>query len=166
MQRAIDLLDDHYQVKVFGRAGTYRVSVENDDAQPAVLTVDDAGAGEIRLGDQSAALHIAVRGETAYIRAFGRTFTLQIADPVEQAAQASGALTNSVRAPMPGVVVKIEAASGDRIAKGQPLMTIESMKMLTVITAHRDGEIARVHVAEGQTFEKSAVLVTFQSEKE
>jgi biotin carboxyl carrier protein len=166
MRRVIDLLDGHYQVTVSGGPGSYYVSVENGDPRSAALTVDDFGGGRIRWGDHSAGVQIVVRGETAYIRAFERTFSLRVVDPVEQAAQATGGLSNNARAPMPGLVVDVKVAAGDCVVKGQSMMTIESMKMLTVITAPRDGQVARVHFEPGQTFEKNAVLISLNREKE
>ncbi len=66
---------------------------------------------------------------------------------------------------MPGVVAEVNVAVGDPVAKGQPLATIESMKILTVITAPRSGKVARIHLDPGQSFEKNAVLVTLAREE-
>jgi biotin carboxyl carrier protein len=40
------------------------------------------------------------------------------------------------------------------------MMTIESMKILTAITAPSEGKIEKIHFTTGQPFEKGAVLVT------
>ncbi|MGW8186609.1 MAG: acetyl-CoA carboxylase biotin carboxyl carrier protein subunit [Desulfobacterales bacterium] len=166
MRRRIDLLDKPYHVIAFERSGEQRLEVEDADSKIATLIVDDSGEGEIRLGDRSARIQLAIKGETTYIRAFGRTFALRIVDPVEQASQESGDRSNAARAPMPGVVVEVKVAAGDRIVKGQPLMTIESMKILTVISASRDGKVARVNFEQGQTFDKNAALVTLSKEED
>ena len=110
---------------------------------------------------------MAVKGETAYIRAFDRTFTLRIVDPVEQAAQeAGGSSSNTARAPMPGMVVEVQVAAGDQVTKGQPIITIESMKILTLITAPRGGEVSQVHFEPGDTFDKNAAQVTLTEKEE
>ena len=114
----------------------------------------------IRLGDQKARIRMAVKGEVAYIRAFDRTFSLRIMDPVEQAAQETGSGSDKTRAPMPGTVASVDVAEGDDVKKGIPMMTIESMKILTIIAAPRDGNVARVHFKPGDTFDKNAVLIT------
>lgn len=166
MQRRIDLLDEHYEVTVYGRPENRLLQVQDNMPQPAALNVTESGECMIQLGDQSARLWMAVKGEMAYIRSFNRTFTLRIVDPVEQAAQESGGRSNTARAPMPGTVVAVGVAAGDRVTKGQHVMTIESMKILTMIAAPRNGEVTRVHFEPGQTFDKGAVLVTLITEEE
>jgi 3-methylcrotonyl-CoA carboxylase alpha subunit len=46
------------------------------------------------------------------------------------------------------------------------MITIESMKILTVITAPRDGMVSDIHFKPGDTFDKSAVLVTLSEQEE
>jgi len=166
MKRRIDLLDEHYTVTVFGEPGERRLQVANGEPQPAALAVGTECQGTIQLGDHRSDIQMAVKGETAYIRAFDRTFTLRIVDPVEQAAQEAGGGSNTARAPMPGTVVEVQVAAGEAVSKGQPLIIIESMKILTVITATRDGEVSEVHFEPGDTFDKNATLVTLKEKEE
>jgi biotin carboxyl carrier protein len=142
------------------------VRIGEGEVRPASLIQVEGGEAVIRLGQRSAQVRIAFRGDTAYIRAFDRTFALRVLDPVEQAAQETGGRAGTTRAPMPGVVVEVKVAPGDQVAKGQPLMIIESMKILTVITAPRNGEVARVHFEQGRPFEKNAPLVTLREKEE
>ena len=166
MKRRIDLLDEHHTVTVFGQPGELRLQVANGEPQPAALAVGTECQGTIQLGDHRSDIQMAVKGETAYIRAFDRTFTLRIVDPVEQAAQEAGGGSNTARAPMPGTVVEVQVAAGEAVSKGQPLITIESMKILMVITATRDGEVSEVHFEPGDTFDKNAALVTLKEKEE
>ncbi|CAG8886857.1 unnamed protein product [Penicillium nalgiovense] len=53
-------------------------------------------------------------------------------------------VTNSVLAPMPCKVLRVEVQAGDVVEKDQPLVVIESMKMETVIRSPQQGTIARV----------------------
>jgi acetyl-CoA/propionyl-CoA carboxylase biotin carboxyl carrier protein len=59
------------------------------------------------------------------------------------------AADGDVRAPMPGQVLLVHAAAGDRVAAGDPLVVLESMKMELVLTAPVDGEVAELTVAVG-----------------
>lgn len=68
-----------------------------------------------------------------------------------------------VRAPMPGLVVRVEAEPGQRVAAGAGLVVVEAMKMENELRAVRDARVAAVHVRAGQTVEKGAPLVTLES---
>lgn len=166
MERRIHLQDTHYTVTVAGHSRERRLKVDDGEFQPAVLDGMANGQGTIRLGGSSARVALAVKGDTVHIRAFGQTFALDIVNPVEQAAQESGGTGNSARAPMPGTVIAVDVTAGSLVARGQPMMTIESMKILTVITAPRDGEVARVNFEPGATFDKNAALITLSKQKE
>lgn len=65
---------------------------------------------------------------------------------------------NAVISPMPGTVVKLMAAQGDTVTKGQPVLVLEAMKMENEITASKDGVISAVYVAEGQTVAANEAL--------
>lgn len=166
MHRRIELLDKSYDITVYGRSSKHLVQIRDEEPLPAGLTFTDSGEYTIRLGEQSARVNVNVKGEMVYIRAFGQTFELRIVNPVEQAGLSVKGSSNHASAPMPGVVVEINVAEGEQIVKGQSLMTIESMKILTSIQAPRHGEIGRIHFRPGQSFEKGAHLVTLCPENE
>lgn len=69
----------------------------------------------------------------------------------------------TLRAPMPGLVVRLEVTEGQRVAPGAGLVVIEAMKMENELRAPRGGVVAKVHVAAGQAVEKGAALVTLAS---
>ena len=68
-----------------------------------------------------------------------------------------------VVAPMPGLVVRVEVAPGQRVEAGAALVVVEAMKMENELHAPRAAVVATVHVAAGQTVEKGAPLVTLES---
>lgn len=166
MRRQINFLDKDYTVTIVGGPEERRMKVEAGGFQPVALNSMKDGQGIIQLGEQSVQVKMAVKGETVYIRAFDRNFVLHIVDPVEQAAQESGRPVNTARAPMPGTVVAVDVTAGTQVTKGQSMMTIESMKILTVIAAHRDGEVVQVHFEPGDTFGKNAALITLSKKEE
>ena len=165
MRRRIDLLNEHYNVTVIGRPEERQIKVDVGKYQAVALIFMENEESVIQLEKLSVRVKMAVKGEMTYIRAFGRTFALEIVDPVEQASQESGTRSNNIYAPMPGMVVEVAVAAGAQVIKGQSMMTIESMKILTVITAPRNGEVTQVHFDPEDAFDKNAVLITL-SEKE
>jgi biotin carboxyl carrier protein len=62
---------------------------------------------------------------------------------------------------MPGRVVKVMAAEGDKVLKGQPLMILEAMKMEHTIVSPRDGVIARAAFSENDMVPADAVLFSY-----
>jgi biotin carboxyl carrier protein len=75
----------------------------------------------------------------------------------------AGAGPAVVRAPMPGLVVRVEVADGQRVDAGAGLVVVEAMKMENELRAPRAGVVQTVHVAAGQTVEKGVALVTLAS---
>ena len=84
------------------------------------------------------------------------------AAPAPKAApKASGAAgATSVKAPMPGNIMKVNCKVGASVKKGDVLVVLEAMKMENDICAPADGVVASVEVAQGATVETDAVLVT------
>lgn len=68
-----------------------------------------------------------------------------------------------VRAPMPGLVVRVEVEPGQAVRAGQGVVVMEAMKMENELKAEAAGVVARVLVAAGQAVEKGAVLVEFRA---
>jgi acetyl/propionyl-CoA carboxylase alpha subunit len=70
----------------------------------------------------------------------------------------------ALSAPMPATVTNIMAKEGDSVTAGQPLVTVEAMKMETVIKAPHDGTVEAIHFAKGESAPKGALLVTLSAE--
>lgn len=66
-----------------------------------------------------------------------------------------------LKAPMPGLVVKIEVKPGDEVQKDQPLVILEAMKMENVLKAVGNATVASVEVKQGQAVEKNQVMIKF-----
>jgi pyruvate carboxylase len=62
-------------------------------------------------------------------------------------------------APIPGMVTAISASTGGKVAKGDKLVTLEAMKMQTTIYAQKDGVVAELLVAVGDSVEAGDLLV-------
>jgi pyruvate carboxylase len=68
-----------------------------------------------------------------------------------------------VGAPMPGTVVTVSVKAGQQVKVGDPLVSIEAMKMETMLRAELDGVIAEVEVKPGTSVQAKELLVTFQA---
>ncbi len=72
------------------------------------------------------------------------------------------AADDEVASPMPGRVVGVQVSVGQVIAKGQPLLSVEAMKMEHVLVAPFDGLVAAVAVASGDQVTEGAALVRIE----
>ncbi len=71
---------------------------------------------------------------------------------------AAAAGSGAILAPMPGKVIAVDVAEGDRVAAGQRLMVLEAMKMEHALTAPFDGTVTKLSAATGGQVQVEAVL--------
>ena len=64
--------------------------------------------------------------------------------------------------PMPGLVVKLDVAAGDKVEAGQPLATVEAMKMENILRAEKSGTVKEVLVKAGESLAVDAVIMEFE----
>ncbi len=93
------------------------------------------------------------------------TFAVQIEDErsatikkMHRGAQAETGIT-TIKAPMPGLIVRLEVQPGDMVKKGQGLVVIEAMKMENEIKSSLAGTVAEIMVEARMTVEKDAPLL-------
>lgn len=65
-----------------------------------------------------------------------------------------------IRAPMPGLIVRVPVVEDQAVKEGETLIILESMKMENELKAPRDGTVRRVNVAQGDSVEQNKVLIT------
>jgi geranyl-CoA carboxylase alpha subunit len=149
---------------VRGRDGGY---VANIDSGECRFEIDELGRDAIRFrvnGVMESArflrdrdrLYVLHRGITLSVR------DLTLAAPAAAAAASGG--DGKVRAAMSGRVVAVLVKQGERVAAGQPVMTLEAMKMEHVHTAPISGTISAIDVAEGEQLTTGKVVVEIEAE--
>ncbi len=68
---------------------------------------------------------------------------------------------NSIKAPMPGLIVELKVKDGDAVKAGDPLIILEAMKMENIIKSPGDGMVKNVRIRKGDSVEKNQVLIDF-----
>jgi 3-methylcrotonyl-CoA carboxylase alpha subunit len=71
-----------------------------------------------------------------------------------------------IEAPMPGKVTAVEVSAGEKVAKGQRLLTLEAMKMEHALTAPFDGTVVELSAAAGQQVTEGQLLVRVEGGEE
>jgi 3-methylcrotonyl-CoA carboxylase alpha subunit len=109
-------------------------------------------------------LRIVPYRETLTVFLEGESRRLDAVDPL---APPEGATTGPAPliAPMPGRVVQVLVAVGDRVRQGQPLVVVEAMKMEHTVAAPRDGGVAAIYYVPGDLVEEGAELIALSNEE-
>lgn len=79
--------------------------------------------------------------------------------PAAAAAPVVAAAGETVKSPMPGVVLKIQVQQGQAVKTGQVLLILEAMKMENEIVAPKDGTVAQIVTSKGASVESGTPLV-------
>lgn len=69
---------------------------------------------------------------------------------------------NSIKAPMPGLILEINIKVGQEVKEDDPLLILEAMKMENIITSPRDGVIKSISANKGDAVEKNQLLIEFE----
>lgn len=101
------------------------------------------------------------------LRMDGQKFSVQLKEPIDQLLEQLGMKSkgarkmNQLKAPMPGLIVRVLAEVGQSYAAGEPLLILEAMKMENVFKAANDVVIKSIHISEKQSVEKGQTLIEF-----
>ena len=103
-------------------------------------------------------------GDRLYLLHGGLTLAVRDLTRAAPAAASASGGDGRVRAAMNGRVVAVLVEIGERVAVGQPVMTLEAMKMEHVHTASVAGTIAAIDVAEGDQVTTGKIVVEIESD--
>jgi biotin carboxyl carrier protein len=150
-------------------AGT-ALDVEGEPMELELAPAVDNPVRSVRLGGRSLRV-LAHRDPSGMwtLDVGGKRYHAEVNDrgqeAVRQARKASGAGTGlaPLKAPMPGMVMRVEVAVGDEVAAGQGLVIVEAMKMENELKATAAARVRAVHAVPGAAVEKEMVLVEFES---
>ena len=94
-------------------------------------------------------------------------FNLQLKDKYDELLHTLGLdnlatkKVNDIKAPMPGMVLRILVNEGDTVKKGDALLVLEAMKMENILKSPTDGVIKKVAAIKGNAVEKNQLLIQF-----
>jgi biotin carboxyl carrier protein len=124
-----------------------------------ILYKDKSYRAEIVKADKST--------KTFTIKINGRLYPVQVKDKFDLLLEKMGmqntasGKVNSIKAPMPGLIIDLKVKEGDHVKQNDPLLILEAMKMENIIKAPGDGVVKIVKVKKGNSVEKNQVLIEF-----
>ena len=136
-----------------------RLSADGQTRSVAVVAV---------VADQAPAPAVALAGDVAHVDVAGRSvaFTLADAPDVDRAARVAtghaGGGPVEVVAPMPGGILAVHARAGDTIDAGDPIATLEAMKMEHAVPAPIKGRVAELRVRPGDQVARGDLLAVVE----
>ncbi|XAT57341.1 biotin/lipoyl-binding protein [Rhodobacteraceae bacterium IMCC1335] len=89
---------------------------------------------------------------------------LKLIDPLSRA-EVAAVGTTQIEAPMPGLVIAVSVSAGQEVEEGQPLITLEAMKMQQVLSAPFSARVDEIAVQEGAYVEAQALLIQLKNDQ-
>ena len=120
------------------------------DGRPGAFAVETLGRGRWALAPGGERWEVEVIDErTRHIRSLTANADRQPVSPV-------------LKAPMPGLVLRVQVAPGQQVTQGTGLVVLEAMKMENELKAATPGVIRAVRVQPGEPVDKGQVLLEFE----
>ena len=162
MDWKISDVDKIFSIDLAERDGLITVSSINVDGEntelPEVIisNLDDRSWVSVDINGNLEFAHVAKVRDKWWIHYNGDIFTIS---ELERGAKSSDKAEGGLSAPMPGTVLDVMVRERQRVREGQPLMTIEAMKMEHRILATKAGEVISINFNQGERVDMGSVLV-------
>jgi acetyl/propionyl-CoA carboxylase alpha subunit len=143
----------------------YRLELAGGWSGPVALVEKRKGEARLIVDGRSEPIVYVHDGDLVHVHLAGQSYVVRYIDAlVALSGVADDAGHNVARAPMPGVVLSVRVSVGERVVAGTVIAIIESMKLETAIRASQDGIVEKIHVKDGESFDRDAALVTLSQE--
>ena len=150
--------------------GPEGVKLDGREVHPDLQEMDGTEVHTLLLGGRSHRVLASRVGSGEWsLHLSGRHLRAEVVDERTRAIRAAtgaregGRGPKSLRAPMPGLVVKVEVGEGEDVRPGQGLVIVEAMKMENELKSDAEGRVKQVLVAAGEAVDKDQVLVEFEA---
>lgn len=118
-------------------------------------------------GYRAEIVKVDANAKSVVVKINGNTHTVLLKDKFDLLldkmgmSQAAAHKVNSIKAPMPGLIIDLKIKAGDTVSQGEPLLILEAMKMENILKSPGDGVIKNVKVKKGDNVEKGQILIEF-----
>ena len=144
--------------------GEHRATLEDDGSVSVAGPADSERTPRKAERSAWATLRVsawtAAAGETRWVFLDGEVFELEV-EPEGRRRRGTGH-QGSLSAPMPATVVRVDAAPGDTVRRGDTLIILEAMKMELPVRAPADGTVKAVHCKPGDLVQPGVPLIVIE----
>jgi biotin carboxyl carrier protein len=112
--------------------------------------------------------NVDVKNKEVTLHINGQLYKAGIKEPIDQLLHNMGIDLKAahkiepVKAPMPGMVLRVMVEAGQKISKGDGLLVLEAMKMENVLKASSDATVKAIKITERTAVEKGAILIELE----
>lgn len=141
------------------------VSVDGEEVAATLIDSPDHPVKTLRLGDASVTLSCEPTDDGWVVQRSGDVVTVAVEDERDRllrrfgGSEAGASRDGLLKAPMPGLVLRVAVAEGDAVEAGAGLLVLEAMKMENEIKSPLQGRVKRVLVEPGQAVDKGTPLL-------
>lgn len=151
---------NEYQIEISG--SHYKINGES--IQAALVELGERGLFMLKKGLWKRELHVQPQGNSQYsMNASGRYAVAKVEKSISKLRRKiTKAAAGDLKAPISGVVVKVNVKEGDQVAEGDETLVLESMKMQMSMRAPVAGVVKSVHVSPGAQLAKGDLMVKIE----
>lgn len=147
------------------------VSATKKEADTLDLISVDKTNFHLLQNNKAFAVHIShtdFLNKTMTIAVNGNSYKVQIKDEYDLQVKEMGLLSNtsqkvnSIKAPMPGLILEVMVEVGQQIEQGTPLLILSAMKMENIILSQGEGVVKSIEVAQNDAVEKGQLIIEME----
>lgn len=164
MEFEFTLNGEKRRVSTDARRPSTTVTIDGSDYDVDWSRIRD-GVISLLLDGRSHTVHVARADGEITVDVEGQHFVVGTGsrdDDSAVAAGAGGGGGGTIKAPMPGNVVKVMVEEGDEVTVGTSIVVVEAMKMENEVRSGVDGTVKKVNVAAGDSVGTSEVMVEIE----
>jgi biotin carboxyl carrier protein len=147
---------------------SHEFEFKNSDIEKIDLLKRSAGSFHIIEKNKSFAVKLEksdFNNREYVINVNANNYTVKISNEIDQLIKEMGFTigssikANSIKAPMPGIILSVNVEENQEVKEGDTLLILEAMKMENAISAPKTGVIKSIYAKSGETVDKGALLI-------
>ena len=171
MKFFVDISDRRYEVEIPGSGDTELLKVDGKSVDIDYRWLHNGKTASLIIDGITYTVDYMSSGNKCCIQIDGRNLDVEVSDErsniIKRLSGASSSVPVSIldiKAPMPGLVVKLHVKKGDAVTRGQRVIVVEAMKMENEIQTPTSGVVNKILVEPGMSVNKGDLLIVLEKE--